>query len=85
MTHHDPIMCVAQPGRSPSSTPCKKGKIDQSTRCLDDVGCIPVKLHTPISIGIQSYRTSGSVRLDPPGTYITVPPITVPEKVRLDP
>ena len=32
-----------------------------------------------LSLGIQV--PSQKVRLDPPGTYITVPPITAPEKV----
>ena len=33
------------------------------------------------TLGIQWYRTSGSVQVEPPGTYITVPPNTVLEKV----
>ena len=36
-----------------------------------------------VELGIQV--PSQKVRLEPPGTYITVSPNTVPEKVRLDP
>ena len=41
----------------------------------------------PLSISIprDPVVPSQKVRLDPPGTYIAVSPITVPEKVRLDP
>ena len=49
--------------------------LDVSIMTLPDVSSCPRDPVVP----------SQKVRLDPPGTYITLPPITVPEKVRLDP